>query len=93
MYLTQWSEEQVRQITDRIGLRFSPILGDYMTEGFAACPLCQHHVVARCDGPASGGRIIVLTIRCPACGTTTECDYLEVSIGRAVPCYRRQACV
>jgi hypothetical protein len=91
MQPTHWSDEQVRHLTDRIGIRFSPVLGDYMTEGFAACPLCQHHVVSRCHGPVSGGRIVVLTIRCPSCGTLTERDFLEVSIGRTVPCYRREA--
>ena len=87
----QWSDPEVSALTARIGIRFSPVLGDYMTEGFAACPTCEAHVLARCEGPINGGRIIILTIRCPGCDSRAEREFLEISIGRVVPRYRREA--
>jgi hypothetical protein len=87
----KWSDQQIQNLTKRIGIRFSPVLGDYMTEGFAACPTCNNHVISRCDGPVNGGRIIVLTIRCPGCDNLVEREFLEISIGRAVPCFRRES--
>ena len=88
---TNWNDRQVRHLTDRIAIKFSPVLGDYMTDGFAACPVCNQHVISSCQGPVHGGRVIVLTLRCPRCDSAVERDFLEISLGRAVPRYRREA--
>ncbi len=38
-----------------------------------------------------GGRVITLTLQCRGCDTRLERDFLEISLGRVVPFYRRDA--
>ena len=90
MRKSSWDDEHVSELTRRIGLRFSPVLGDYITEGVADCPSCRGHVISRCSGPLTGGRIIRLTLECPGCGSLAEREFLEVSTGRTEPCFRRE---
>jgi DNA-directed RNA polymerase subunit RPC12/RpoP len=88
---TNWDDRQVRHLTDRIAIKFSPVLEDYMTDGYAVCPTCNQHVISSCQGPVHGGRVIVLTLRCPRCGSAAERDFLEVSRGRTEPRFRRES--
>jgi len=88
---TRWNPRQIEGLTNRIGIRFSPVLGDYMPEGFAVCPTCDNHIIPGCRGPVHGGRVITLTLQCRGCDTRLERDFLEISLGRVVPFYRRDA--
>jgi len=91
MHYTPWNRKQIEHLTDRIKISFSPVLGVYMPEGFAECPTCDTHIIPMCTGPVNGGRLITLSLRCPACDNLIQRDFLEVSPGRTVPFHRRLA--
>jgi len=91
MHCTPWNRQQIEHLMDRIGISFSPVLDDYLPEGFAECPTCNTRIIPRCTGPVNGGRLITLALRCPSCDNLIQRDFLVISRGRTVPFHRRLA--